>query len=76
MNQTALSNNLKTAAHPETLRRVAIEPISQLLKGQGSVPPFNLAAEIISTLAPLTFCFDLLTLEISEILHPFTSVTY
>jgi hypothetical protein len=55
MNQTALSNNLKTAAHPETLRRVAIEPISQLLKGQGSVPPFNLAAEIISTLAPLTF---------------------
>jgi hypothetical protein len=32
MNQTALSNNLETAAHPETLRRVAIEPISQLQK--------------------------------------------
>ncbi len=36
MNQTTLSNNLETAAHPETLRRVAIDPISRV-EGHGKV---------------------------------------
>lgn len=38
MSNTTRSSNLETAAHPEKLHRVAIDPISQLLKGQGLVP--------------------------------------
>lgn len=42
MSNTTRSSNLETAAHPETLRRVAIDPISQLLKGQGLGSQLNL----------------------------------
>lgn len=54
MSNTTRPSNLETAVHPEKLHRVAIDPISQLLKGQGLGSQLNLAAEIISTMTPLT----------------------
>jgi len=65
MSNTTRSSTLVTAAHPEKLRRVAIDPISQSLKGQNAGKPQGQTTVSLFHLHQRTgkpwsvpFCFD------------------